>query len=53
MLFLAYRQWKRGIVQSTFVLSKTKKMKTKQTIAIIGASGNMGYAISKSLAKGK
>ena len=27
-------------------------MKTKQTIAIIGATGNMGYAISKSLAKG-
>jgi len=27
-------------------------MKTKQTIAIIGASGNMGSAISKSLSKG-
>jgi NADPH-dependent F420 reductase len=27
-------------------------MQTKQTIAIIGASGNMGTAISKSLAKG-
>ena len=27
-------------------------MKTKQTIAVIGASGNMGSAISKSLAKG-
>jgi NADPH-dependent F420 reductase len=27
-------------------------MKTKQTIAIIGAAGNMGSAISKSLAKG-
>ena len=27
-------------------------MQTKQTIAIIGASGNMGSAISKSLAKG-
>lgn len=27
-------------------------MKTKQTIAIIGASGNMGSAIAKSLAKG-
>lgn len=27
-------------------------MKTKQTIAIIGASGNMGTAIAKSLAKG-
>ena len=27
-------------------------MKTKQTIAIIGATGNMGSAISRSLAKG-
>jgi len=27
-------------------------MKTKQTIAVIGASGNMGSAIAKSLAKG-
>jgi 8-hydroxy-5-deazaflavin:NADPH oxidoreductase len=27
-------------------------MKTKQTIAVIGASGNMGAAISKSLSKG-
>jgi 8-hydroxy-5-deazaflavin:NADPH oxidoreductase len=34
------------------VFSKGIKMSTKQTIAIIGASGNMGSAISKSLAKG-
>jgi short-subunit dehydrogenase len=27
-------------------------MNTKQTIAVIGASGNMGSAISKSFAKG-
>ena len=27
-------------------------MQTKQTIAIIGATGNMGSAISKSLSKG-
>ena len=31
---------------------KTKIMKTKQTIAVIGATGNMGSAISKSLSKG-
>jgi NADPH-dependent F420 reductase len=31
---------------------QTKEMQTKQTIAIIGATGNMGSAISKSLAKG-
>lgn len=29
-----------------------RKTKTKQTIAIVGATGNMGAAISKSLAKG-
>lgn len=28
------------------------KMQTKKTIAVIGASGNMGSAISKSLSKG-
>src|SRR6478609_2684521 len=27
-------------------------MKTKQTVAVIGATGNMGSAISKSLSKG-
>ena len=27
-------------------------MQTKQTIAVIGATGNMGSAISKSIAKG-
>lgn len=36
----------------TFAVSKDKKMKTKQTIAVIGATGNMGSAISKSLSKG-
>lgn len=36
----------------SFVLSKSIKVNTKQTIAVIGASGNMGSAISKSLSKG-
>ena len=31
---------------------KTKMLKTKQIIAVIGATGNMGSAISKSLSKG-
>src|SRR4051812_35949162 len=52
MLFLAYRQWSRGTSHCSFALSKNKCMKTKQTIAVIGATGNMGSAISKSLAKG-
>ena len=52
MVFLAYRQWSRGMFHRSFALSKNKIMKTKQTIAVIGASGNMGSAISKSLSKG-
>lgn len=36
----------------SFVSSNMKKMNTKQTIAVIGASGNMGSAISKRLSKG-
>jgi NADPH-dependent F420 reductase len=42
----------KAIVMRNFALSKTKIMRTKQTIAIIGATGNMGSAISKSLSKG-
>jgi 8-hydroxy-5-deazaflavin:NADPH oxidoreductase len=34
------------------VLSKKIKMSTKQTIAVIGATGNMGSNIAKSLSKG-
>ena len=53
MLFLAYRQWSRAMPWCSFALSKNiKKMKTKQTIAVIGATGNMGSAISKSISKG-
>ena len=52
MLFLAYAQWMKLAGGSSFALSNTTGMQTKQTIAIIGASGNMGSAIAKSLAKG-
>lgn len=52
MLFLAYPQWRLGMHRRSFALSKTKNMKTKKTIAIIGATGNMGSAISQSLSKG-
>jgi NADPH-dependent F420 reductase len=52
MLFLAYAQWGTALMQRTFAQSKTIIMKTKQTIAVIGATGNMGTAISRSLAKG-
>ncbi|MFA5245241.1 MAG: NAD(P)-binding domain-containing protein [Pedobacter sp.] len=36
----------------SFVLAKRSTMKTKQSIAVIGATGSMGTAISKSLSKG-
>jgi 8-hydroxy-5-deazaflavin:NADPH oxidoreductase len=52
MDFLAYSQWSKSIHESSFALSKTKIMQTKQAIAIIGATGNMGSAISKTLSKG-
>src|SRR4051794_3993858 len=52
MLFLAYAQWTMAPCQSKFALSKTSGMQTKQTITVIGATGNMGSAIAKSLAKG-
>jgi 8-hydroxy-5-deazaflavin:NADPH oxidoreductase len=52
MDFLAYSQWNKGIHESSFALSKTEIMQTKQTIAVIGATGNMGSAISKTLSKG-
>ena len=52
MDFLAYSQWSKGIDESSFALSKTEIMQTKQTIAVIGATGNMGSAISKTLSKG-
>jgi len=46
MLFLAYTHWNRGMPWRSFALSKTMKMKTKPTMAVIGASGDMGSAIS-------
>jgi len=36
----------------SFVVSKARNMSTKQTIAIIGASGNMGSNIAKNLSTG-
>lgn len=54
MLFIACTQWREARVQISFAILKEekRKMKTKQTIAIIGASGNMGSAISKSISGG-
>ena len=42
----------RVAMTGNFVLSNTKRMKTTPTIAVIGATGNMGSAISRNLAKG-
>ena len=52
MIFLVRTQWRRAQLWANFVVSKKIIMKTKQTIAVIGATGNMGSAISKSLSKG-
>jgi hypothetical protein len=41
-----------GLVTMVALHYQFKIMKTKQTIAVIGATGSMGSAISKSLAKG-
>lgn len=51
MLFLARTQCSGGR-QVIALLFIADNMHTKQTIAIIGASGSMGSAIAKSLAKG-
>lgn len=51
MLFLAKRQWKAVRERSSFAF-QNRVMHTKQTIAIIGASGNMGRVLSIGLAKG-
>jgi 8-hydroxy-5-deazaflavin:NADPH oxidoreductase len=53
MVFLARTQCFRASRHGSFVSSKNKDdMKTKKTIAVIGATGNMGSAISKNLSKG-
>ena len=52
MIFLACTQWIEAMPSPTFVLLKEQTMNTKQTIAIIGATGSMGAAIAGSLAKG-
>jgi NADPH-dependent F420 reductase len=46
-------QWWLPLSHDTFVSQKQNEMVTKKAIAIIGATGNMGTAIAKSLAKGK
>jgi NADPH-dependent F420 reductase len=42
----------RALRLDSFASSKTKDMQTRQTIAIIGATGSMGSAISRNLSKG-
>lgn len=52
MLFLILPQWNEAGCPGTFVKQKQSVMALKKTIAVIGATGNMGVALSKSLAKG-
>jgi hypothetical protein len=42
MLFLAYTHWREALRKGSFVLLIKQKMKTKQVVAVIGASGEMG-----------
>ena len=42
----------RALMKVALHYQKNKIMQTKQTIAVIGATGNMGSAISKTLSKG-
>lgn len=52
MFFLAYPQWMQAFPCPKFALSKSFEMRTKQTIAIIGATEKIGTAITKSISKG-
>lgn len=52
MLFLAPTQWFNLSLYGSFALSNQSGMITKQTITIIGATGEFGSAISKVLSKG-
>lgn len=52
MVFLAYTHWIDPVHCDSFVLSIGSKMRTKQAITVIGAEGEMGSAITKSLSKG-
>lgn len=45
MLFLVYKQWCLTYSGYSFALSRLYRMKTKQTIAIIGVTGNMWSSI--------
>ena len=49
MVFLACTHWTRALRKGSFVLLIKEKMKTKQVIAVIGASGEMGSAIAKTI----
>src|SRR5688572_7456835 len=49
MIFLACTHWTRALLKGSFVLLIKRKMKTKQVIAVIGASGEMGSAIAKTI----
>ena len=52
MVFLVQKQCDAPTVRSSFVASRIRTMKTKQTIAVIGATGKIGSALSKSLSAG-
>src|SRR5690349_11758614 len=52
MVFLVYTHWRPPSHNGSFVLLNKNDMNTKQVVAVIGASGNMGSAIAKAISKG-
>lgn len=52
MVFLAYTHWTRASCGNSFASLIINDMKTKQAVAVIGASGQMGSAIAHSVSKG-
>ena len=52
MDFLAYTHWTWVLRKGSFVVLIKEKMKTKQVVAVIGANGELGSAIAKTISKG-
>jgi 8-hydroxy-5-deazaflavin:NADPH oxidoreductase len=52
MLFLDYTHWTTAMREGSFVMSMKEYMKTRQVVAVIGASGKLGSALARTLSKG-
>jgi 8-hydroxy-5-deazaflavin:NADPH oxidoreductase len=52
MVLIDCTHWAKARLKGSFVLLTSNDMNTKQVVAVIGASGEMGYVIAKSIANG-